>query len=148
MGDLSLGGIFLVVLALFMLSAVCFYIALVIESGKLSLGLEELKERPEKPITRPATWRDGMEVIGMDVGKYEKYAGALTERYPVAMDSLVKMDWLGRKMTEEEKRKVRQGFEEKFEVVIAEEELKRREVMGEEIEDVLKQAFRENEYVK
>lgn len=148
MFDLSLGGIFLLVLAMFMLSAICFYIALVIESGKLSLGLEELKERPREPITRPATWRDGMLRIGMDVGRYEKYAGSLIERYPVAMDSLVKMEWLAAKMTEGEKRKVREEFEEKFDVVIAEEERKRRDDMRSEIEDVLEKSFEENEYVK
>lgn len=40
----SLGGAFILVSTLFLLSCVTFYLALVIESGKLSLGLEEMRK--------------------------------------------------------------------------------------------------------
>lgn len=99
-------------------------------------------------VTRSATWRDGARAIGMDVYKYEKYAGALTERYPQAMDNLIKMEWLAAEMNSEEKNKVRYEFEQKFDEVVKEANRKQREKVKNEIEDVLKESFKENEYVK
>lgn len=52
----SLGGAFILVSTLFLLSCVSFYLALVIESGKLSLGLEEMRKSEKKHAERPATW--------------------------------------------------------------------------------------------
>lgn len=146
MFDLSLGGMFLLILALFMLAAICFYLALVLESGKLSLGLEELKTPEKKPTTRPAIWRDGALAIGIDMSKYDKYAGALIERYPHAMDNLIKLEWLSVDMNEEEKRKVRYEYEMKFDEVVRDEDQRQRERMKEEIENVM-EGFKESGYV-
>lgn len=101
-----------------------------------------------KIVTRPSTWKDGARAIGMDVGKYSRYAGALTERYPLAMDNLVKMEWLAAEMNSEEKNRVRYEFEQKFDEVVREADRKQREKVKSEIEDVLKDSFKENEYLK
>lgn len=146
MFDLSLGGMFLLVLALFMLMCIILYLALVLESGKLSLGLEELKTPERKPTTRPATWRDGALAIGIDMGKYDKYAGALIERYPLAMDNLIKLEWLSVDMNEEEKYRVRREYELKFDEVVRDEDQRQRERMSEEIESVM-EGFKESGYV-
>ena len=99
-------------------------------------------------VTRPAAWRDGARAIGMDVYKYERYAGALTERYPLAMENLAKMEWLAAEMNSEEKNRVRYEFEQKFDEVVKEANRKQREKVKSEIEDVLKESFKENEYVE
>lgn len=101
-----------------------------------------------KIVTRPSTWKDGARAIGMDVEKYTRYAGALTERYPLAMDNLVKMEWLAAEMNSEEKNRVRYEFEQKFDEVVREADRKQREKVKSEIEDVLKDSFKENEYLK
>ena len=56
MFNLSLGGAFLLISTMFLLSCVTFYLALVIESGKLSLGLEEMRKSEKKHAESPATW--------------------------------------------------------------------------------------------
>lgn len=111
---------------------------------------KRMKESVDKTkiVTRPATWKDGARAIGIDVSRYEKYAGALTERYPLAMESLIKMEWLAAEMNNEEKNKVRYEFEKKFDEVVREADRKQRERISGEIEDVLKDSFKENEYVK
>lgn len=101
-----------------------------------------------KIVTRPSTWKDGARAIGMDVEKYSRYAGALTERYPLAMDNLIKMEWLAAEMNSEEKNRVRYEFEQKFDEVVREADRKQREKVKSEIEDVLKDSFKENEYLK
>ncbi len=117
----------------------------VIDANK---SIENERAANNKIVTRPATWRDGARAIGMDVHQYEKYAGALTERYPVAMESLSKMEWLAAEMNSEEKNQVRYEFEQKFDEVVKEADRKQREKVKNEIEDVLKDSFTESEYVK
>jgi len=56
MFNLSLGGAFLLVSTWFLLSCVTFYLALVIELGKPSLGLEEMRKPEKKHAEHPATW--------------------------------------------------------------------------------------------
>lgn len=56
MFNLSLGVAFLLVSTLFLLSCVTFHLALVIESGKLSLGLEEMRKSEKKHAEPPAIW--------------------------------------------------------------------------------------------
>ncbi|WP_215085435.1 hypothetical protein [Exiguobacterium sp. s78] len=97
-------------------------------------------------VTRSSTWRDGARAIGMDVYKYEKYAGALINRYPVAMDNLIKLEWLATEMTSEEKFQVRHEYEMKFDEVIREEERRQRERIKEEIENVM-DGFKESGYL-
>lgn len=55
MFNLSLGGAFLLVSTLFLLSCVTFYLALVIESVKPSLGLEEMRKSEKKHAELTAT---------------------------------------------------------------------------------------------
>lgn len=117
----------------------------VIDANK---SIEEERAENNKTVTRPSTWKDGARAIGMDVEKYSKYAGALTERYPVAMESLIKMEWLAAEMNSEEKNRVRYEFEQKFDEVVREANRKQREKVKSEIEDVLKDSFKENEYLK
>jgi len=110
--------------------------------------VDEENAANNKIVTRSATWKDGARAIGMDVGKYTRYAGALTERYPLAMDNLIKMEWLAAEMNSEEKNRVRYEFEQKFDEVVREADRKQREKVKSEIEDVLKDSFKENEYLK
>lgn len=110
--------------------------------------VDEENAANNKIVTRSATWKDGARAIGMDVEKYSRYAGALTERYPLAMDNLIKMEWLAAEMNSEEKNRVRYEFEQKFDEVVREADRKQREKVKSEIEDVLKDSFKENEYVK
>lgn len=117
----------------------------VIDANK---SIENERAANNKIVTRPSTWKDGARAVGMDVGKYERYVGALTERYPLAMDNLIKMEWLAAEMNSEEKNRVRYEFEQKFDEVVREADRKQRERMSGEIEDVLKDSFKENEYVK
>lgn len=146
MFDLRLGGIFLLIAALFLLSCVTFYIAFVIETGKLSLGLEEMRNSEKKHVEHPATWRDGAMAIGMDVKKYEGHTSTLVERYPMAMDNLIRLKRLSTEMDEDEKYRVRMEYETKFNQVVIDEERRRKERMNEEIEDIL-ESFKENRYV-
>lgn len=110
--------------------------------------VDEENAANNKIVTRSATWKDGARAIGMDVEKYSRYAGALTERYPLAMDNLIKMEWLAAEMNSEEKNRVRYEFEQKFDEVVREADRKQREKVKSEIEDVLKDSFKENEYLK
>lgn len=105
MFDLSSGGIFLLIL--FLPYCVTFYFALVIESGKLSLGLEEMRTSEKKHIESPATWRDGALTVGVDLEKYERHMSAFIERYPIPMDNLTRMEWLTTEMDEDEKNRMR-----------------------------------------
>lgn len=90
MFDLSSGGVFL--LMLFLPYCVIFYFALVIESGKLSLALEEMGTSEKKHTESPATWRDGAMAVGVDLEKYERHTSALIERYPIPMDKLTRRE--------------------------------------------------------
>ncbi|WP_029330120.1 hypothetical protein [Exiguobacterium oxidotolerans] len=139
-------GYVIMMSVIFMLVGLVFLIVIDHSREQSEKGKDRFEEA--KIQTRPATWRNGMREIEMDASKYDDYAGALVEKYPMAMESLIRMEWLAEKMTEEEKRKVREEFEEKFDAVIVEEERKRRDEMKVEIEDVLEKAFKENQYVK
>lgn len=114
MFDLSSGGIFLLILELFLLYCVTFYFALVIESGKLSLGLEEMRTSEKKHTESPATWRDGAMAVVVDLEKYERHMSAFIERYPIPMDNLTRMEWLTTEMDEDEKNRIRMEFQTKF----------------------------------
>jgi len=108
MFDLSSGGIFLLIL--FLRYCVTFYFALVIESGKLSLGLEEMRTSEKKHTESPATWKDGAMAVGVDLEKYERHMNAFIERYHIPMDNLTRMEWLTTEMDEDEKNRMRMEF--------------------------------------
>lgn len=55
--------------------------------------------------------------IGIEIGKYDQYAGTLIERYPLAMDNLIKLEWLGGDMNEEEKYRLRSDTKEVMSLV-------------------------------
>lgn len=84
--------------------------------------------------------------IGMDVKKYEGHTSTLVERYPMAMDNLIRLKRLSTEMDEDEKYRVRMEYETKFNQVVIDEERRRKERMNEEIEDIL-ESFKENRYV-
>lgn len=107
------------------------------EDGKLIV-----KERADRFVT----WKDGAYAIGIDAEKYAEYADILIERYPLAMDNLVKLEWLSVNMNEEEKHIVRSEYEKKFDELVMEEERRSRERMSEEIAFIL-EGFKESRYV-
>ena len=108
--------------------------------------IEEERRRKQTPVIRPATWRDGARAIGIDVNKYEKYGGALLDRYPMAMNNLIKLEWLASEMNSEEKFRVRHEYEMKFDEVVREEDQRQRDRMREEIENVMN-GFKESDYL-
>lgn len=46
-------------------------------------------------MNHSVAWRDDVLAIRIEIGKYDQYAGTLIERYPLAMDNLIKLEWLG-----------------------------------------------------